>query len=124
MKRNVGRAWRRVLAVQAAVALLAALVASLFGSVHGWSALSGGIIALAISGLFASKVFTTYRADQPGRLTGALYRAQFYKLILAGMLFGVVFAWLRPIHPATLLGVFFIVYLASPLAAHKSGKTL
>jgi F0F1-type ATP synthase assembly protein I len=104
--------------------MVVTLLATLFGVGYALSALVGGGIALSISAVFSSGVFVAYRADQPQRLLGHLYRAQFRKLILGGLLFGAAFGWLHPPSPGTLIGVFFIVYLLSPLRAHKSGKTL
>lgn len=94
---------------QVAVTLVAALLLAAVGRVHAWSGLAGGSVATLGNALFMLRVFVPYRAQQPGKLLGAFYRAELQKIILIAILFAAAIVWLQPISPAALFGVFLLV---------------
>jgi len=94
---------------QVAVTLVAALLLAAVGQVHAWSGLAGGLVATLGNTLFMLRVFVPYRAQQPGKLLGAFYRAELQKIILIAILFAAAIVWLQPISPAALFGVFLLV---------------
>jgi len=108
---------------QAVLAVVVALMALLV-SAFGLSALAGGAIALIPNMILARGVVSPYRADRPELLLGRIYSAQFQKLILTGLLFGVAFRWLHPLHEGVLFGAFAVVYLVPLMVAHKIDEFL
>lgn len=111
-------AWQLVF-FQLAVSLLASLILIFLGWVHAWSGLVGGLIATVANAFFALRVFAHYRAQEPGRLLGRFYGAEFQKLLLTGMLFAAAILWVKPLSAGALFGVFLLVQMAPVLIAHK-----
>lgn len=114
---NASRAYQ-VISAQLVTTLIAALLLILFGWVHFWSGLIGGMIATLTNAVFAARVFVRYRAQEPARLLGRFYRAEFMKLALTALLFAGVFIWLQPLSPGALFGVFILVQITPILVAH------
>jgi F0F1-type ATP synthase assembly protein I len=51
------------------------------------AALIGGLAAALANAFFGFWVFSAYRAQQPGKLVGKIYLAEFAKLTLTGLIF-------------------------------------
>ena len=90
----------------------------MLGTTAAWPAFLGGSVALVGNALFAALVFTTYRADEPGRLAMKLYAAEVAKLLLMALAFAAIFIWIRPLNVAALFVAFFMVQVVTPLLAH------
>ena len=112
---NASQAYR-LISAQLVTTLIAALLLILFGWVHVWSGLIGGLIATLTNAVFAARVFVRYRAQEPTRLLGRFYGAEFIKLVLTALLFAGVFIWLEPLSPGALFGVFLLVQITPILA--------
>ncbi len=102
---------KRIVVAQLAATLAAALLLLLLGYVHALSSLAGGAIATLANAWFALRVFSGYRAQQPERLLGRLYGAEFQKLLLVGFMFAVTMIWMRPLSAVALFGTFMLVQL-------------
>jgi len=114
---NANQAYR-LISAQLVTTLIAAMLLILFGWVHAWSGLIGGVIATLTTAVFAARVFVRYRAQEPARLLGRFYGAEFMKLALTALLFAGVFIWLEPVSPGALFGVFLIVQITPMLVVH------
>ena len=112
---NASQAYR-LISAQLVTTLIAALLLILFGWVHVWSGLIGGLIATLTNAVFAARVFVRYRAQEPARLLGRFYGAELIKLVLTALLFAGVFIWLEPLSPGALFGVFLLVQITPMLA--------
>jgi len=112
------QAWRLV-SFQLMISLIASLILIFPGWVHAWSGLVGGLIATAANAFFALRVFAHYRAEEPGKLLGRFYGAEFQKLLLTGMLFAATILWVKPLSAGALFGVFLLVQMTPVLIAHK-----
>jgi len=102
----------RIVTIQLAVTLAAALLLALVGWVHAGSGLLGGLIAVAGNALFAMRIFDRYRAQEPGRLLGRFYGAELQKLLLTGVLFAGSIILVHPLSAGALFGVFLLVQMA------------
>ena len=112
------QAWRLV-SFQLVISLVASLVLIVPGWVHAWSGLIGGLIAAAANAFFVLRVFAHYRAQDPGKLLGRFYGAEFQKLLLTGVLFAAAILWVKPLSAGALFGVFLLVQLSPVLIAHR-----
>lgn len=112
------QAWRLVI-FQFMVSLIASLILIFPGWVHAWSGLVGGMIATTANAFFALRVFARYRAEEPGKLLGRFYGAEFQKLLLTGLLFAAAILWVKPLSAGAFFGVFLLVQMAPVLIAHK-----
>ena len=112
------QAWWLVL-FQLFVSLIVSLVLILFGWVHAWSGLVGGLIATAANAYFALRMFGHYRAQEPGDLLRRIYGAESQKLVLTGLLFAAAVLWVKPLSAGALFGVFLLVQMTPVLIAHK-----
>ena len=101
----------RIVLAQLATSVAAALALVFLGTTEAWSGLAGGLIATAGNAFFMIRVFIPYRAQEPARLLGAFYGAEFQKLILIAVMFAGVVLWLQPMNPVALFGVFLLVQL-------------
>jgi len=108
----------RMIVGQLAAALLAALVLLTLGRVHAWSGLLGGVIATLGNAVFAVRVFSRYRAQEPAKLLGRFYGAELQKLVLTGFLFAGVIIWVEPLSAGALFGVYLLVQLVPLLVSH------
>ncbi len=107
----------RILLVQGAASVAAALVLAFVDATHAWSALAGGLIATLGNAFFMIRVFVPYRAQEPARLLGAFYGAELQKLVLIAALFAGVLFWLHPLSPMALFGTFLLVQLVPAAVA-------
>ena len=67
------------------------------------SALLGGLICALPNLYFARQVFTKRRTAEPYSLVGSIYVAEIIKIVLAIVLFAVVFLQYKEVHPVTLV---------------------
>ena len=110
---------RKLVVSQLAVTLIAALLLLVAGWIYAMSGLIGGAIATVANAVFARRVFVRYRAQEPGKLLGKLYGAELQKLLLTGVLFALIFIWIRPLSAGALFSVYLLVQLMPVLMAHK-----
>ncbi len=103
---------------QLAIGLLAALMLLAVDWIHAYSGLIGGLIAALANGVFAVRVFARYRAQEPERLLGRFYGAEFQKLILTAFLFAGAIIWISPLSAVALFGVYLLVQLVPILVSY------
>lgn len=94
----------------------AAALALPFGPAVASAVLLGAGVGLAANHCFARRVFAHEAADAT-RLLTCLYRAEFAKLIVVGVLFAAVFALVREVNVPALLAGFLAVHLGTSIAA-------
>ncbi len=111
----------RLLGMQLVVGLLLGLALLPLGWVHSISALLGGAIAFLGSLYFAGRVFVRYRAEQPERLLGRLYRAEIGKVLIVSVLFAVVVILVRPLSIVALLAGYLCAQSIAPLLSCRRG---
>ena len=85
------------------------------------SGLTGGFIAALAAAVFLRRVFSPYRAQQPGRLLGRMYMAELTKFLLVGVLFGLFIKLYAAVNVFALFGVFFVVHIIPSFVAGYSG---
>jgi len=115
---------KRILKVQAVVALVFIVVGQLLGEDIGMAALIGAVIAAASNALFALGVFGQYRAEEPGGLLFKLYAAELIKLLVVALAFAGTFLWIKPLNVPVLFGVFFVVQILPPLLTHAYAEQI
>ena len=103
---------------QLAASLLAALILLAIDWIHAYSGLVGGLIAALANGVFALRVFVRYRAQEPEKLLGRFYGAEFQKLIMTAFLFAGAIVWISPVSAVALFGVYLLVQLVPILVLH------
>lgn len=103
-----------VLLAQLIVLLLAALVAwQALGSVAGYSALLGGLIAWLPNLYFAHKAFRFSGARAAREIVRSFYAGEAGKLILTFVLFALTFAGVKPLEAPVLFGAYLLTLLVS-----------
>ena len=106
----------KVLAGQIGLGTAVALVLwGMFGAVHGYSALIGGLIA-AIPNAFLALRLSVPRRDQGAKaLLRAAYVGELGKMALTVLMFSIVFVTVRPLAAAPLFATFIVTAMV-PLA--------
>ena len=112
-----GNMLRRMLVAQCGVTALLALALWLFGPNLLHSALLGAGIGVAGNGYAAWRVFAGSRSKNGSVAMFELYRAEFGKLVIIGVLCGCAFIALEDLNFAAFLGGLVSVTLASVVAA-------
>ncbi len=112
-----GRAMRMVLA-QLVTTVLLSLLLFPFGWTAVLSGLLGGGVATLASALFARKVFTHYRAQQPGLIVGRFYAAEIQKLLVVAILFAIIFLCLKSMNLIALFGIFIAAQFVPAIYIH------
>lgn len=103
-----------VLAAQMVVLLLAAVVLYVaLGTVAGYSALAGGMIAWLPNLYFAHKAFRYSGARSAQLIVRSFYAGEAGKLILTAVLFALLFAGVKPLNVPAVFGVFVLTQLVS-----------
>ncbi|MFI8746373.1 F0F1 ATP synthase subunit I [Pseudomonas sp. NPDC077186] len=103
-----------VLLAQLIVLLLAAVVSwQALGSVAGYSALLGGMIAWLPNLYFAHKAFRFSGARAAREIVRSFYAGEAGKLILTFVLFALTFAGVKPLEAPVLFGVYLLTLLVS-----------
>jgi ATP synthase protein I len=95
--------------------VVAAMCWSIFGTVAGYSALLGCLIAAVPNAFLALRLRLSSRDRGAKPLVRAAYIGEFGKLALTVLLFGTVFVWVRPLAAAPLFATFMVTALA-PMA--------
>ena len=95
---------RRVLAAQCGITALIALALSLFGPDLLHSALVGAGISVAGNGYAAWRVFVGSRRENDSIELFSLYRAEFGKLVIIGVLCGCAYVAIDGLNIAAFLG--------------------
>jgi len=112
LQKRLQKAGFRVLRVQIAITLGLALLFSWLSSVNAaLNVCLGGLTAVIPNGYFAYIFFRKTGALDARRIARAMYLAEFGKLVISGVLFGLIFYYL----PVT-IEPFFIGYLAALVA--------
>ena len=106
---------RLVIWAQIGASGIVAAVLLLFGTHQAWSGLIGGLIAASANALAAVKVFTRYRAQDPGKVLGRLFGAELSKLLYTAALFAVAFVSVKPLSAGALLGTYLFIQAMVPL---------
>jgi ATP synthase protein I len=92
------------------------------GTVAGYSALCGGLIAWLPNLYFAYKAFRFSGARAAPAIVRSFYAGEAGKLILTAVLFALTFAGVKPLEPLAVFGVFLLTQLVSwfsPLLMRK-----
>lgn len=104
---------RNILLTQAATAVgLAAIVWIGLGSERAIPTLLGGMIGVVPNAFLAARVMSPRAGASAKSLLRAGWLGEIGKIVIAALLFAVVFATLRPLHP----GFLFTGYIATLLA--------
>ncbi|MGH8166833.1 MAG: ATP synthase subunit I [Woeseiaceae bacterium] len=104
----------KVLLVQTGLtAALAALFWGFDGHVSGYSALLGGLTAVVPNAFLAARLVVPRRDPGAGALLRAAYIGELGKLALTALLFGTVFALVRPLAAGALFTGFIAAQLAT-----------
>ena len=104
---------RNILLTQAAIALgLAAIVWIGLGSERAVPTLLGGLIGVVPNAFLAARVMSPRAGASAQSLLRAGWLGEIGKIVIAALLFAVVFATLKPLHP----GYLFTGYIATLLA--------
>lgn len=105
---------RKVLLAQAGLTLvLAGLFWGFGGWVSGYSALLGGLTAVIPNGFLAARLMLPRRDPGAGALLRAAYLGELGKLTLTVLMFGAVFALVRPLAAGALFAGFVAAQLAT-----------
>ncbi|RDH89461.1 MAG: hypothetical protein DIZ77_12050 [endosymbiont of Seepiophila jonesi] len=106
---------RLIVLTQTLSSIAVAIILGAFGWVCVWSGLLGGLISTATNGFMAARIFVTYRAQEPGRMLAKMYGSELQKILLTGILFGVVVFWIKPLSIGAMLGSYLFVQVVAPL---------
>jgi ATP synthase protein I len=103
------------LLVQACVSFVVAAVLWLWvGEVAGISALLGGAVAVVPNAFLAARLLAPSRDQSAGAMLRAAWLGEFGKVLLAALLFSVIFRFVRPIEPLAV----FATFIAAQLVVH------
>jgi ATP synthase protein I len=113
------------LLVQACVSVAVAAVSWLLaGEVAGVSALLGGAVAVVPNAFLAARLVKPSRDQSAGAMLRDAWLGVFGKVLLAALLFGVIFGLVRPIEPKAVFASFIaaqLVVLGALLLGGGSG---
>ena len=105
---------KKVLLAQTGLTLaLAALFWGFNGFISGYSALLGGLTAVIPNGFLAARLMLPRRDPGAGALLRAAYLGELGKLALTVLMFGAVFALVRPLAAGALFSGFIAAQLAT-----------
>lgn len=94
---------------------IAAVLWGMFGTVHGYSALLGGLIAVIPNAFLALRLSVPRRDPGAKALLRAAWLGELGKLVLTVLLFSIVFLSVRPLAAAPLFATFVVTAMV-PLA--------
>jgi len=110
------RTVRNILLVQLATALgVAAIVWIGLGSGRAVPTLLGGLIGVVPNAFLAARVMSPRAGSSAESLLRAGWLGEIGKLVIAALLFAVVFMTLRPLHPGYLFTGYIATLLAMPV---------
>ena len=102
------------LAAQAGASLLLAAVLGVSqGMLAGGSALLGGMVAVVPNAFLAARLLKPRRDPSPRVILRAAWLGEIGKWVLTGLLFGVIFATVRPLPAPALFGGFVLAQLVT-----------
>ncbi len=111
------------LLLQVAISLgLAAAGAVFAGAVVAISALLGGMTAVIPNAFLAARLMKPRANDNAGAVMRSAWIGVIGKLIITALLFGVIFALVRPLSPLAVFGGFIAAQLMVPAAFLLSGR--
>ncbi len=111
------------LLLQVAISLgLAAAGAVFAGAVVAISALLGGMTAVIPNAFLAARLLKPRANDSAGAVMRSAWIGVIGKLIITALLFGVIFALVRPLSPLAVFGGFITAQLMVPAAFLLSGR--
>lgn len=103
-----------ILAAQLVLSLvLAAAFWGISGSVPGYSALLGGLACVVPNAFLALRLVVPRRDPGAGALIRAAYFGELGKLALTVLIFGIVFALVKPLAPAAVFAGFIAAQLVT-----------
>lgn len=110
------RTVRNILLVQLATALgVAAIVWIGLGSERAVPTLLGGLIGVVPNAFLAARVMSPRAGSSAQSLLRAGWLGEIGKLVIAALLFAVVFMTLKPLHPGYLFTGYIATLLAMPV---------
>jgi ATP synthase protein I len=110
------RTVRNILLVQLATALaVAAVVWAGLGSERAIPTLLGGLIGVVPNAFLAARVMSPRAGSSAESLLRAGWLGEVGKLVIAAVLFAVVFTTLKPLHPGFLFTGYIATLLAMPV---------
>jgi ATP synthase protein I len=114
------------LLAQVAVSLvLAAVLGIWFGMVVGTSALLGGVVAVVPNAFLAARLLKPRRDPSARAVLRAAWFGEIGKWVLTGLLFGVIFAVVKPLSAPAVFGGFVgaqLVTIGGLLIGNRSGR--
>ena len=105
-----------LLAQLGAAVLLAAIVWIWLGSDRAVPTLLGGLIGVVPNAFLAARLMSPRAGSSAKSLLAAGWIGEIGKLAIAAVMFAVVFATLRPLHPEFLFAGYIATLLALPVA--------
>ncbi len=115
------KVWQVIL-LQLGLTILVAAGLLMSDKVLSVSGLAGGLAATAGNAIFASVVFRRHSKQEPGRLLGSYYAAEFIKLALTALIFLIAILFFKKVSIAAMLGVYLVVHLASTFFVIAVGR--
>jgi ATP synthase protein I len=117
------RTIRNILLTQAVTAVgLAAIVWLWLGTERAIPTLLGGVIGVVPNAFLAARVMSPRAGASARSLLRAGWLGEIGKLVIAALLFAVVFATLKPLHPGFLFTGYIATLLAMPVGLLFDGK--
>lgn len=113
---------KRILLVQAVVALIVALLGLPIDLSIARDALLGGIAATGGSFLFYYWTFGRYNAQQPGKIVTRFFGGELIKISFIVIIFALAMKQLDDLQPVALLLAYFVVQVFPPLLANKIAR--
>ena len=107
----------RILVTQSIVVAACTVVASVFGLVHMFSAILGGVVCIVPNAYAIWRAFESGRSKADSGVVGLMLRAEVAKFVLTGLLFALIFAVIPDVEPVTLLLVFAVAMFAGWIEA-------
>ncbi|MEJ2529071.1 MAG: ATP synthase subunit I [Gammaproteobacteria bacterium] len=104
--------------IQAVLIVFMAATLAPFGLIYAYSGAVGGGIAVLGNVLVVRKIFTEYRAQNPGSLLTNCYVAEIQKIIVIAVLFASAIIWIDVLSYATLFGGYLLVQIAPLILIH------
>ncbi len=114
-----------VLAQLATGVILGAVLFALFGKTAGLSALAGALAAAIPNGFFAARLLGSNPAAGAGGVLRSAWFGLAGKLLLTALLFGAIFAYMKPVSAPAVFGGFIatqLVVLAALLVDGRAGQ--
>ena len=105
----------KVILAQFTASVLAAFIILAAGWVFAFSVLLGGFAAAIANGVFASRVFVKYKAQEPGKLLARFYGAELLKFAVTVLLFTAAILLFDQLSIGAMIGGYLVVALVPML---------